>query len=690
MARGKSSNNRRTRATAPPRRSDGPIVPRTHLDEGESRRRLGDIFGSWLCTDWHQHDFGLDGMVEITQPLAGASDQRLNTGAKFSYQLKARSDDPATDGSFALPIDVVHLQYWLRATEFVMLVRYDIKSKRLHYRWVDDDLVGELTRKNAGWHGQSTVTIAFRASHELTQAALSTIADHASRRKRITRGHLAPGEFFRLKDALAEESKAMRAIALTLRSDSIAAGVEQVTAQLERSCYVVAVAGPSRVGKSTLLNMLVGRDVSPVDTLPTTAVPMIVVPAASEYIRVDYLDGRHEMLPFSVETVASFVAQDNNPDNGKGVKLLRLGLVNADLERGIAFLDVPGVDDLSPGIRALTIAVLSTAHAVVYVVDGSPMAEGGFALRRPDLDELTRLGGGADRLFFVVNKCDKLDQPQREKLAWYLKTQFTKYGVEKSLPTPALLLSVQESARARRGELGDDSVKQLEDAMWDFLVNSQTTGIDSLRASCGLLAGLAEDATTLLRARLITLDDVTKIKVQMVTARTGLGNLRPQMALEKQRVWTNCQRRMRESEHAILEHLRTQLEAISEEKPLPSDNDVKRFLEQRAMAAFTHEAEMLRVELQTSALLATRTLNDALGDLQEGIKRSQPVVQLPVPVITVEHLTAPASAAPLWGLGLGLIGFLAGPAEGAALALIGLFGGLFISAETLRRRKIQH
>ena len=629
-------------------------------------------------------------MVEITQPIGGGTTQRLNTGAKFSYQLKARSDSALADGSFSLPIDVTHLQYWLRSTESVMLVRYDVASGGMRYRWIDDELVGELTRKNPRWHGQTSVTITLQPADDLTPAKLDSIAAYASRRKRVTRGHLAPGEFFRLRDALALECASMGAISRELRSEAIANAVEQASAQLGRSCYVVAIAGPSRAGKSTLLNLLVGRQVSPIDTLPTTAVPMIVVPGAADEVRVTYNDGRDQRLPFSVETITSFVAQDHNPGNEKNVKLLTLSLVNADLERGIAYLDVPGLDDLSPAIQALTMSALSTAHAVVYVVDGSPMVDGGFALRRPDLDQLTGLGGRADRLFFVVNKCDRLDDAQRARLSRYLATEFGKYGVDKALPTPALLVSARESGLARTSAGASDSVRELEDALWDFLVNSQATGIDAMRGCCGLLAGAAEDARLLLNARLVTLEDVARIKMQMEVSRKALGNLRPQMELEEERVWANSQRRLQESERAILANLLQQLRSIPADQPLPKDGKLKRYLEQRAMAAFAQEMEMLRVELQSSALLATRALNDALGGLQENLKRAEPVVDVPAPTITVEDLAEPPSMAPLLGLGLGLLGLAAGPVEGFALALIGLFGGLFISAETLRERKIAH
>lgn len=670
---------------------DGPIVPRTHLDEGTSRRRLADLFHDWLVTSWSEHDFGLDGMVELTNPFSENVAQRINTGKKFSFQLKARSDEPRPDGSFALGVEVTHLRYWLNTTEFVMLVRYDIPTGKLHYRWIDDGLIGELTRKNPGWHAQSTVTLIFDNEHDLLPACLPKIAEYASKRKRITRGHLAPGQFFELREAIANERDEFAKLAAAISSDSIAKGVEQATKLLERSCYVVAIAGPSRAGKSTLLNVLVGQDVSPVDVLPTTAVPMMVIPSADEQIVVDFVSGARQVFPLSLPKVAEFVAQDQNPDNVKGVKQIRIGLVNATLERGVAFLDVPGLDDLSPTIQRESSVVLATANAVVYVVDGSPMSTGGFALRRPDLDHLIRLGGGADRLFFVVNKCDKLTESERAKLAGYLTTQFEKYDVASSMPTPALLISSGEAAASRAEEKSTDSVAPLEAALWDFLVNTQTTGIDALKASSSLLAGLVEDAETLLRSRLLTIEDVTKLRARASIARDVLANLRPQMNQEKQRILAGTTRRLPESKTAIIVHLEQRLTSIPDDKPLPTDADVKRFLEDQARSAFTAEVEKIRVDLNSAATLAARALHDALGEIQDSVKRAKPAVMLPVPTVVVDDLTAPPSAAPIVGAVLGgIVGFLAGPAEAGILALLGLFGGLFVSTEQLRRRKIAH
>jgi len=159
------------------------------------------------------------------------------------------------------------------------------------------------------------------------------------------------------------------------------------------SAYVLALAGGTGVGKSSLLNALAGRTVSAVRAVrPTTDAPVGWV--AEE--RLEEVAGLLEWL--GVQNIAT------HADEALG---------------GVVIVDLPDVDSVRLEHRARVDALLPRLDAVAWVVD-------------PEKYDDARLHGylrdvvpHADRMRFVLNKTDRLTDAQcvevvndfRERLA---------------------------------------------------------------------------------------------------------------------------------------------------------------------------------------------------------------------------------------------------------------------------------
>src|SRR5690606_28963981 len=101
-------------------------------------------------------------------------------------------------------------------------------------------------------------------------------------------------------------------------SDSlIASELALVRRDLESTQFTVGIFGLIKRGKSTLLNSLIGREVSSMHVTPETAVPIYVSYGDDPEAVVHFADGgvRH----VAVEDVATYTSQKTNANNQLGV-----------------------------------------------------------------------------------------------------------------------------------------------------------------------------------------------------------------------------------------------------------------------------------------------------------------------------------------------------------------------------------
>lgn len=198
-----------------------------------------------------------------------------------------------------------------------------------------------------------------------------------------------------------------------LREATLAAGeiglVEEASdaeAVLERArersgfsggAYVLALAGGTGVGKSSVLNALAGETVSTVQaTRPTTEEPIAWVADAR----------RDELAPLlawlDVHRVAAHADQ-----------------MLAD----VAILDLPDVDSVRTEHRATVDALLPRIDAVAWVLDPEKYDDARLHAY------LRGMAPHAARLRFVLNKADRLSAAQRIELAEDLRRRLSESGI---------------------------------------------------------------------------------------------------------------------------------------------------------------------------------------------------------------------------------------------------------------------
>jgi GTP-binding protein EngB required for normal cell division len=164
--------------------------------------------------------------------------------------------------------------------------------------------------------------------------------------------------------------------------------------------YVLALAGGTGVGKSSVLNALAGELVSPARALrPTTEQPLAWVASES----------RDELRP-----LLEWLEVDQV-----------VGHDRSDLS-GVAILDLPDVDSVRIEHRATVDALLPRVDVVAWVVDPEKYDDERLH------EYLRRLAPHSERMRFVFNKADRLDAKQRQMLMDDLRRRLAADGIDKA------------------------------------------------------------------------------------------------------------------------------------------------------------------------------------------------------------------------------------------------------------------
>ncbi|MCD5310435.1 dynamin family protein [Kineosporia babensis] len=135
----------------------------------------------------------------------------------------------------------------------------------------------------------------------------------------------------------------------------------------------VVVVGEYKRGKSSLVNALLGSEICPVDADVATTAPMFVrygtQAQATGYFRSERADPDNDLNldqePVAVEYLPDFIGES------KSLHSVEVGLPNELLAGGLCLVDTPGVGGLESSHGAMTMGVLSSACAMIFVTDAS-------------------------------------------------------------------------------------------------------------------------------------------------------------------------------------------------------------------------------------------------------------------------------------------------------------------------------
>ncbi|PFB69325.1 dynamin family protein [Bacillus cereus] len=182
------------------------------------------------------------------------------------------------------------------------------------------------------------------------------------------------------------------------------ATLKQFISQSELDHAVVGVFGSFSVGKSELLNKIIGREkFLPTHTNETTAIVTSIHFGDEEKIKLMYIDGSVENV--SMESFHELVAGGNV----SGIEKINVSLSEPEWLRHVEFIDTPGRNTkFAAHVEASNKAIID-ADAAIYVLPWQ-------GLTVEDIIYLKDLMIYQPNLYFILNKVDRIDEEQGQTI----------------------------------------------------------------------------------------------------------------------------------------------------------------------------------------------------------------------------------------------------------------------------------
>ena len=178
----------------------------------------------------------------------------------------------------------------------------------------------------------------------------------------------------------------------------------------DQTC-TVAVVGEFKMGKSSMVNAIANAPLCPVDDDVATAKPLEIrnadEPMVAVVYKLDEDEEKRRMREIDFEEIPSYVTEPPSAQDAASVALVRVGIPRKLFAGGLALIDTPGVGGLGSTHTALTMSVLPSADAVLFVSDASQ------ELTAPEIDFLDVVISMCQHVTLVMPKIDFYPQWRR-------------------------------------------------------------------------------------------------------------------------------------------------------------------------------------------------------------------------------------------------------------------------------------
>ncbi|MES2395411.1 MAG: DUF4365 domain-containing protein [Bacteroidota bacterium] len=653
-----------------------PIRSSAQRKEDISKRKFEELIEPWVICAWEQKDYGIDATVEIHKLIENTNSSHP-TSKRFLVQLKSTDSIDVAKKQFSYPVDVEKINYWYSSNLPVMFGVYHIPSKTLFYRWINDtnELINYFDTKSPGWALKNTISIPVNTKSILKTDNTDAIEEVVFNWKIPTKKIIVPGNYFDLKTATISKIDDLEKIASEYKFPFIAESLNNLKDLSEQAIYRIAITGPSRVGKSTLINSLLQYDISPVDMFQTTGVPINFLPGREERLHIVKKDNSTLSDKLSEKNIRKYASQQENKDNSKEIKLVSVFLHNKTLERGIALYDIPGLDDPNDEIRELTWMTAMRSNAVIYMIDASPFRNHGFIFRNDFRKALADLGDKLDKVFLVLNKVDDLHPGQLTQLKAKIEEELKRFGLFTKINKRIFYLSAKNIKSNSKDKA--DNVTDLEKEVWEYLLKENMVGLVKINSVIVETGNVINNFRSLIDARL--LDNVQRRNIGKL-----IKDIKAKIP-EFSKIISNDKKLINQTIHALLEsrksniyeRLLKHLESIHEDKALPSTKDIRQLLRFNVDQVINNTNIDYITHVTNLKTKIDNWLSDNILSIQKAISNNQATRYVDLSNIERVNFKNLDDVSGSVGMGVftGFLGLLIFP----PLALITGIGGFFMS-----------
>lgn len=142
-------------------------------------------------------------------------------------------------------------------------------------------------------------------------------------------------------------------------------------ARLNKPNLYILVGGEAKVGKSTFINCLIGKDICPSADVVCTNVPSIIRFGETEKAIVHFKindDGKTSLeKTIDLDKIVEYSTETKNSRNKESVDYIEIFVNSPILAKGLVFIDTPGLGALDPRHAMVTFEMASQADAILFL-----------------------------------------------------------------------------------------------------------------------------------------------------------------------------------------------------------------------------------------------------------------------------------------------------------------------------------
>lgn len=254
---------------------------------------------------------------------------------------------------------------------------------------------------------------------------------------------------------------------------------------------IVPILGTQGMGKSTMINAILGEDILPSEADETTCVPVEIRYGPEPKGIVRFLDDKPE-TPVNTKTeLSEFVDNNFNPGNEKRVSHIVLYRDYPLLKTGLVIVDLPGVGSLTKANEETTTKYIQNLCVAIFIISTSP------PILKTEANFITSVWRSFNSVYFVQNVWDDNSEDETREGLDHNEKVLSEISQKISAPKLHSIIPVNAYAAAK-GSLEKNqelihtsNINELLEALTSFAKSYREESTSALEARVKLLVASA-------------------------------------------------------------------------------------------------------------------------------------------------------------------------------------------------------
>ncbi|PQJ13009.1 hypothetical protein CJD36_004500 [Flavipsychrobacter stenotrophus] len=244
-----------------------------------------------------------------------------------------------------------------------------------------------------------------------------------------------------------------------------------------------------------------------------------------------------------------------------------------------------------------------------------------------------------ERVFLAFNKIDALSELQLSQLKEYILNTLKKYDVVKYLPTEPAYISSEKSFDNRiSNNATADTVGELENVVWTYLLSQNKTGLHRLIDSCSKSLQLFEKFRNILNARVLNAEKRLQTETEIQYVKKELDSFIEIVYAHRNKIYQAADQHVQNSFNNIIKYLENSLRETPIGNKLPENKNIATWLENNAQKTISEIYTYQQQEISKLQMEINQWVNEKLKQIGLKIDVSNSKMSLQEGQITATQL----------------------------------------------------